>query len=55
MDAEGGLVVHRDRRSRKLAVVVALQNLLVVSCLLTTFYVYWNTEKQPVSDLCRRG
>ena len=41
MDAEGGRVVHRSRRAAgKLAVVVAVQNLLVVACLLATYYVY---------------
>ena len=39
MDAEGGRVIHRGKRARKLAVVAA-QNLLVVCCLLATLYVY---------------
>lgn len=54
MDADGGRVVHREKRARKLAVVVALQNLLVAACLLVTLYVYWNVCRDvhgPVSKL----
>ena len=53
-DAEGGRVVHRDRRAGKLAVVVAVQNVLVAACLLVTLYVYWNVQKQ-VSELGVEG
>ncbi|XP_042273612.1 uncharacterized protein LOC121901046 [Thunnus maccoyii] len=44
MDAEGGRVVHRDRRAGQLAVVVAVQNVLVAACLLVTLFVYWETQ-----------
>lgn len=44
MDADGGRGVHRDRRTRKLAVVVAVQNVLVAVCLLVTLYVYWDVK-----------
>ncbi|XP_029939581.1 uncharacterized protein LOC115382079 [Salarias fasciatus] len=40
MDAEGARAVQPNRRISKLAVVVAVQNLLLVVCLLVTFYVY---------------
>lgn len=46
MDVERGRVVHRERRARKLAVVVAVQNMLVAACLLVTLYVYWDVQKQ---------
>ncbi|CAK6974876.1 uncharacterized protein LOC113151989 [Scomber scombrus] len=49
MDAEGGRVVYRDRRAGKIAVVVAVQNILVAACLLVTLYVYWGAEK-PTFD-----
>ncbi|KAI3368318.1 hypothetical protein L3Q82_008031 [Scortum barcoo] len=49
MDAEGGRRIHGDRRSRKLAVVIAVQNVLVAACLLVTLYVYLNlTSPQNV-------
>ncbi|XP_026200659.1 uncharacterized protein LOC113151989 [Anabas testudineus] len=50
MDAERGRVVHRERRARKLAVVVAVQNVLVAACLLATLYVYWDAQKQHSED-----
>ncbi|CAN9500621.1 unnamed protein product [Ophioblennius macclurei] len=40
MDAEGARPVRPKRRINKLAVVVAVQNLLLVLCLLLTFFVY---------------
>lgn len=46
MDVEGGRVVHREKRARKLAVVVAVQNMLVAACLLVTLYVYWDVQEQ---------
>ncbi|XP_056234562.1 uncharacterized protein LOC130170890 [Seriola aureovittata] len=46
MDAEGGRVVHREWRARKLAVVVAVQNVLVAACLFITLYVYWGVQDQ---------
>lgn len=49
MDAEEGRVVHRMRHPNKLAVVVAVQNVLVAACLLATLYVYWDVPK--VSEL----
>ncbi|KAF3691136.1 hypothetical protein EXN66_Car006810 [Channa argus] len=51
MDAEGGRVVHRERRARKLAVVVALQNVMVIGCLLITLYVYWGVQTEPSEDI----
>ncbi|KAM7388510.1 hypothetical protein PAMP_024680 [Pampus punctatissimus] len=50
MDAEGGRVVHRNRRAGKLAVVVAVQNLLVVACLVLTLCVHWDVNKRSNSD-----
>ncbi len=49
MDADGGRGVrgvHRDRRTRKLAAVVAVQNVLVAACLLVTLYVYWDVQRR---------
>ncbi|XP_007550842.1 uncharacterized protein LOC106947705 [Poecilia latipinna] len=40
MVTEGGRVIRRSSRVRRLAVVVAVQNLLVVTCLLVTLYLY---------------
>ncbi|XP_023195576.1 uncharacterized protein LOC111609735 [Xiphophorus maculatus] len=40
MDAEGGRAVRRSSRVGRLAIVVAVQNLLVVTCLLVTAYIY---------------
>lgn len=34
----------RRRRGSKMALVLALQNLLVVSCLVLSLYVYWNVH-----------
>ncbi|KAK2835795.1 hypothetical protein Q5P01_016279 [Channa striata] len=50
MDADGGRVLHREKRARKLAVVVAVQNVLVVGCLLVTLYVYWGGQTEPPED-----
>ncbi|XP_054900695.1 uncharacterized protein LOC129369377 [Poeciliopsis prolifica] len=52
MDAEGGRAVRRSGRVGRLAVVVAVQNLLVVACLLVTVYLYLESlavqPKDPV-------
>ncbi|XP_051233626.1 uncharacterized protein LOC127350762 [Dicentrarchus labrax] len=56
--ADGGRVLHRGRRVRKLAVVVALQNLLVAACLLVTLYVYRDVSQgvnRDVSQGVNRG
>lgn len=54
MDAEGGRVVHRERRARKLAVVVAVQNVLVAACLLVTLYVFWGVQVSRLTEETRR-
>lgn len=43
-DVEGGRALHRERRTRKLALVVAAQNVLVVACLLLTLCGYWGAN-----------
>lgn len=56
MDADGGRVVRRQGRVGKLAVVVAVQNVLVAVCLLVTLYVYFKFHADKVSELtCRRS
>ncbi|XP_031724111.1 uncharacterized protein LOC116394885 [Anarrhichthys ocellatus] len=49
MDADGGRAVHRERRTRKLAVVVAVQNVLVTTCLVVSLYVCWNVQTRTPS------
>ncbi|KAK9519225.1 hypothetical protein VZT92_021966 [Zoarces viviparus] len=49
MDADGGRAVHRERRTRKLAVVVAVQNVLVTACLVVTLYVCWDVHTRTPS------
>lgn len=44
MDADGGRVLRRGRRTSKLAVVVAVQNVLVTACLAVTLYVCWDAQ-----------
>ncbi|CAJ1060071.1 hypothetical protein L3Q82_008031 [Xyrichtys novacula] len=46
---EGEKVNHGDRRSRRLAVVVAVQNVLVAACLVVTLYVYWTVQERVSS------
>ncbi|XP_078024594.1 uncharacterized protein LOC144463647 [Epinephelus lanceolatus] len=48
MDADGGRVVHRRKRTRRLAIVVAVQNVLVTACLAVTLYVYWDVQSRPL-------
>lgn len=48
MDAEGGQIIHRDTRSRRLAVVVVVQNVLVAACLAITAYVFWNQGRVSI-------
>lgn len=43
MDVEGGRAVRRKSRVGRLAAVVAVQNVLVVTCLLVTVYLYMAT------------
>ncbi|XP_051803196.1 uncharacterized protein LOC127533643 [Acanthochromis polyacanthus] len=51
VDAEGGRVVHRPRRAGgRLAMVVAVQNVLVVVCVLVTVYVYWDAQSKTSSE-----
>ncbi|XP_078802389.1 uncharacterized protein LOC144991945 [Oryzias latipes] len=50
-DPEGGrsMPIHRSKKTRKLAVLVVLQNLLVAACLLTTIYHFYYREAPEVS------
>ncbi|XP_043986280.1 uncharacterized protein LOC122839077 isoform X2 [Gambusia affinis] len=50
MDAEGGRAVRRSSRVGRLAIVVAVQNLLVVTCLLVTVYLYLYLESLDVQQ-----
>ncbi|KAF1385945.1 hypothetical protein PFLUV_G00113030 [Perca fluviatilis] len=47
MDADGGRVLRRGRRTSKLAVVVAVQNVLITACLAVTLYVCWDAQSRP--------
>lgn len=45
MDAEGGRVIHRRKRTGTLAVVVAVQNVVVAACLIATLFLYLDFPK----------
>lgn len=45
MDAEGGRVIHQRRRTGKLAVVVAVQNVVVAACLVAALFLYLDFQK----------
>ncbi|KAM4574145.1 uncharacterized protein V3H82_008866 [Fundulus diaphanus] len=51
MDVEGDRAVRRRSRARNLAAVVAVQNLLVVACLLTTVYLYLESPTLPEDNV----
>lgn len=50
MDAHRGRAHRRNKRVRKLVLAV-LQNLLVITCLLLSFSVYWRNAEEPVRIL----
>lgn len=45
MDAERGRVIHRRKRTGTLAVVVAVQNVVVAACLIATLFLYLDFPK----------
>ncbi|TWW57670.1 hypothetical protein D4764_07G0003890 [Takifugu flavidus] len=49
MDAHRGRAHRGSKRMRKLVLAV-LQNLLVITCLLLTFSVYWRNAEKPSSE-----
>ncbi|KAK5622068.1 hypothetical protein CRENBAI_011134, partial [Crenichthys baileyi] len=51
IDVEGGRAVRRRSRVGRLAAVVAVQNLLVVACLLVTVYLYMESPALPEKDV----
>ena len=47
MQADRGRALHRDKRTRYLAVIV-VQNVLVTACLVVTLYLFWVVQvSQP--------
>ncbi|XP_076736779.1 uncharacterized protein LOC143415173 [Maylandia zebra] len=50
MDAERGRVIHRRKRTGTLAVVVAVQNVVVAACLIATLFLYLDFPKDTSTD-----
>ncbi|KAK5907347.1 hypothetical protein CesoFtcFv8_005210 [Champsocephalus esox] len=49
MQADRGRALHRDKRTRYLAVIV-VQNVLVTACLVVTLYLFWVVQNQEASE-----